>query len=683
MSTADEPLGPPLPPPVARPAAASRAPRADPGTAAAARPPAAAEPDSETAAAQTPRSARADLFRQLAAWPVATAGAALIAWSYSIAATSAAANQRQFAVFWVGMLLVTVPTFVVAVAPRTPARTRLIWITAYALFTFVPKLLRNPSVPLYYDEVAHWRQTTGLAASGTLFQPNALINIIADFPGMHILTAAISDATGLSVWRSAEIVLLLAHVAALLGAVALGEAVFGSLRAGIVTGLIYSLNSSYLYFDTEFGYESLGIVYFIWCLACVAWMYRARTARRRAAWCATAAILACAAVPIHHLSSLFLLAALVFVTVAALLTRRGGNGGAERGVLWAKLGVAGLLAVVTGAWFTLAAPHTYAYLSPYFGGGLNQLSSLWSGNRSGGRSLYSASTVPRYEQVAAYAAPVIAGLFALAGVLAFLRRDRKPDPRPEFARWLPMRTGLSAFGLLYFVALPFILTSSGAEGARRSWGFTYLGLAVLITPVALRVLDSPRWRTEPRRRAVGAVAVCAGCVVLVGNVSAGLDEDYRFPGPYVYGSDTRAVTPELVAAADWLARNVPGQQLIVTDRYTGLVFVRQADSLTATPSAGFPAYNLFFYDTPPSANLVAELATSHYAYMIVDSRMAQNLPAQGEYFGPGEPARRVPASALDQYGRLPWTTRIYQSDHYSIYRFDFSAVGAQVTGGTP
>jgi hypothetical protein len=634
-------------------------------------------------------SARADLYWRLALWPAVTLGAVIVAWSYSIAATRDVDDARHYAVFWVGFLVVSVPTFVVGGSRRTRTGTRLAWLVGYAAFTFVPKLLRNPSLPLYYDEVAHWRQTVDLTAGGRLYQPNALIGIITDFPGLHIVTAAVGAATGLSTWRSAEIVLFAAHVTAMLGAVALGENVLGSLRAGAIVGLVYSLNSSFLYFDTEFGYESLGMVFFIWCLACVGGMYRARTRRGRLTWTAAAAILGVAIVPVHHLSSLFLLAALALVTAAALLTLLTRRGRAARGEaagpLWGKLLVAGLLALTIVVWFTLAAPHTVTYLSPYFGGGLGQLSRLWSGNGSG-RSLYSATSTPRYEQLCAFASPVVAGLLALAGVLAFLRRRWHPDPRPDFAVWTPMRTGLSAFGLLYFLALPLILTASGAEGARRSWGFSYLGLAILVAPVVLAVLDAPRRAVAPgpRRTASAAVAVvCAGCVVLIGNVSAGLDEDYRFPGPYVFGSDTRSVTPETVAAAQWLARSVGGRQMIVADRYAGLVFVRDAGASPATPSPGFPAYDLYFSVGRPSAALAAELATSHYAYMVIDDRMATQLPAQGEYTAPGEPNHPPAPGALNQYLDDPWTTLVYRSDHYSIYRFDFGAIDAHVTGSTP
>ena len=306
--------------------------------------------------------------------------------------------------------------------------------------------------------------------------------------------------------------------------------------------------------------------------------------------------------------------------------------------------------------------------------------------------MFNASTEPSYERLAAFASPLVIGILALGGLVTLRRRMREHGDWPQ-APWSPMRLGLSLFGLLYFPSVPFILVSTGAEGARRSWAFTYLGLAILVTPVVLALVDSTHWPT-PRgrgthrignRRIPAVVAILAACVLLVGNVAAGLDEAYRFPGPFVFGSDTRSITPELVGTADWFRANIGANQLIVTDRYTGLAFVREADAWTAAPSVGFPTYELYFHDGRPPGALVEELSSSHYAYLIVDRRMATELPAIGVFFEPDEPfayGGRDPVTVanLAQYATYPWTTLLYQSDDYDIYRFDFGAINAHVTG---
>ena len=612
-------------------------------------------------------------------WPLAVTGAILLTWSYSLAATRQEADQTHYAVFWAGMLLLTVPTIAVCCSRQAAPRMRLAWLLAYGVFTFLPKLLRDPSTPLFHDEVAHWRQTVNLVASGKPFQPDPLIGIISRYPGLHATVASVSATTGLNVWQSAQLLLVLAHVIALLGAYVLGEATLGSARAGAVVALFYSFNSSYLYFDTELGYESLAIPFFLWSLACVAKLHRAHDRKERIAWAAAAAVLGCAVAPIHPLTALILVLALSLVSAATLISRLRGN--TLPGTAAPTLVVTGAVAVAIVLWITAVAPGTVSYLSPYFGGGIGQLSGLFYGS-GGGRTLFSASTEPAYEQGAAFLCPAITAVLAFAAIANTWHKRKKPD-RP---RWGPMRLGLALFGLIYFPSLPFILVSTSAEGARRSWGFTYVALGVLITPTVLALVDSRRWRSIALQRAARTAAIVGACILLVGNTSAGLDEDYRFPGPFVYGSDTRSISTELIETADWFDQHIGNGELVVTDRYTGLEFVRDANAWTAAPSPGFPAYDLYYDVGKPSPDLIAELSTSHYAYFIVDRRMALQLPAIGVYFEPDEPfayasADPITTAALTQYEQYPWTTLIYQSDDYSIYRFDFDAVGAVVSGG--
>lgn len=602
-------------------------------------------------------------------WVGATVGGVLLAVSYSMAATRGV-DQGHFAVFWAGMLVVTIPTVAVVCSRLVADRTRLGWLAGYALFTYLPKLLRDPGGPLYHDEIAHWRQTVDLAATGHLFEPNATIGIIGRFPGLHIVVAAINRATGLPVWQSALLVLVLAHVLTVLGVATLGESVFGSMRAGAVVALIYVLNPSFLYFDSQFAYESLAMPLFVWCLAALSMAHHATRRRDRLGWTVVAAVIGALTVTVHHLTTLVLVAVVVAVTAATTLAARRGR--VPWHTVWCTLAVLAASAGSAVAWILLVAPETISYLNPYFGGGLSQLFHQFSG-AGGGRTLFHGSTEPAYERLAAFAVPAIVGGSA---VLAVVPRLRRPP-------WSPMRLGLAGFGLLYFPSVLFLLTTFGAEGARRSWAFTYLGLAVLVAPTVLAIWDRARWPDLARTVTSYAAVFALWSTALVGNVAAGLDESYRFPGPFVFGSDTRSLTPELLATASWFEQHLGRGVRIVTDRFTGLGFVLDADSWTASPSTGFPAYDLFFSDQPPSPMLVAELSSSNYRYLVVDRRVATALPAIGSYFESGEQDPAIQPGNIDRYENTPWTTKVFESDNYRIYRFDFNAIGDHLERTNP
>ena len=154
---------------------------------------------------------------------------------------------------------------------------------------------------------------------------------------------------------------------------------------------------------------------------------------------------------------------------------------------------------------------------------------------------------------------------------------------------------------------------------------------------------------------------------------------YRFPGPFLYGSDARSVTPELLGTSEWFsARFGPAttSSPTVTPAWCSR---RSACRTPADPSAGFPVYNLYLAKPrapikPPY--LLFELSTSRYMYLVVDARIAYDVPEIGVYFEPNEPSFLTKAGKSIFFGRLgkfntiPWMVKVYQSDNYSVYRLN-------------
>jgi hypothetical protein len=168
------------------------------------------------------------------------------------------------------------------------------------------------------------------------------------------------------------------------------------------------------------------------------------------------------------------------------------------------------------------------------------------------------------------------------------------------------------------------------------------------------------------------------------------NELYRFPGPYVYGSDTRSLNGELMQTVDWMKTTQGTGQNVVADRYTGLALASFGLEWPAEVSWAFPLWQLYFSVHLPSAALLQQIQHSHYRYLVIDKRMARYLPRVGVYFERGEPnaitrTTPPPAAALDKYETLPWVIKIYQSDNLEIYRFNLAALHVRpvsVSAGT-
>ncbi len=606
------------------------------------------------------------------------AGMAALVHSYLIAQTTLT-STAEFAWFWAGMILLELPLAVLIARRVTPPAARTALLTLYGGISYAPKLLRNPASPLYHDEFAHWRATYNILSTGKLFQPDPIIRVISRYPGLHATTAALVHATGLSIWQAATLLLVICHVSLVLGIATLAQSLGLSNRTASVVAVLYGLNSSFLYFDTQFAYESMAITLVVWALVAYVRAIRSQPGRGRAAWSVLTVMLGAGTIITHHLSMITL------VSMMALISATLSMAWLARGQGWVRTAVTSwgltlVTALVAGAWFRFVAPATFSYLSPYVRQGVDELLRVASGSGTA-RQLFGASLSPQWEQKSAYLVPVFALGLAIGGLL--LIRARIRDGSLPRGRRRALLIAFAGLGLVYFPSTVFILAPAGAEGARRSWAFTWIGLCLLAGPAVVWLVDwagrrSRRWlRTTMRSGLLAALAIA-----LVGGTAAGLNAAYRFPGPFLYGSDTRSVTPELLGTSEWFAARFGPRNNIVTDRFTGLVFGSFGVQNPADPSAGFPAYNLYLAKPraaikPPF--LLSELSTSRYIYLVVDARIAYDVPEIGVYFEPNEPSFLTKAGKSIFFGRLgkfntiPWMVKVYQSDNYSVYRLNYPA----------
>lgn len=154
--------------------AGPRAPRAHPAGRAKPR------PATPARAARAARAVRSPWFALACAGLVA--GAVTLSVAYAWAATHGA-GELQYHLFWAGELLFLVPAMVRLLSRRATRAERLGLLVMVGLFAFVPKLLRDPSMPLFQDELIHWHQAQMMFATGKVFVPNQLLGIVEYFPG--------------------------------------------------------------------------------------------------------------------------------------------------------------------------------------------------------------------------------------------------------------------------------------------------------------------------------------------------------------------------------------------------------------------------------------------------------------------------------------------------------------------
>lgn len=609
------------------------------------------------------------------------AGAALVIWALRKATTGDSLRSYD-PIFWAGMVL----AYLTVIWRAMTGRFGVLWVGLLGLFTVLPKFWMSRIGPIYYDETAHWALLKGVVSHGRLFQATPLLPIGQAYPGMESVAATIHWVSGLSAWHSALLLIAVVHCLLPVQIYYIARALPISHRWAVVAAIVYAANPSFIYEDVMFAYETFAILLMLTIVrlyveALADERDRSRTWRQSIAALLLIAVMSFGCVVTHHLTSL---TGVVLLLVAAFTLRTRAPDSAEGVGLdegprseqqtdsdarWRRLTVrwvpVATLAGFFGLWVALVVPETIPYLFPHVSrpfSGLLDLIGLGKG-KSVFRTLFSRSTIPGYEHALALAAPcLVAVALSFAAVGWFMRWRRTRQARRDLLWAIILAAG-------YLVSLPITLLPEGAAGAHRTWASTFVGVTLL--PATLAIVYAFEKRRLFVRRLTAVAGVLAVIALLIGNVAAGTPVDYRYPGPYEFGSDTRSVTSETLGLARWVRNHLPDQAHVVTDRFTAIALTDHSTAVTPLHVPGLPIGEIWYSPRPPTPTLLFTMQRHGDNYLAVDLRDGRYVPRLAELFIPGEPAR-VPRHNLTRLAHWPWLRLAYSSQHYRLYRINFN-----------
>jgi hypothetical protein len=619
------------------------------------------------------------------------AGAALILMALHHAAYLAEPDEAQFAMFWVGYLVGMVPLVILACASRIDGVTRACALAGIGLFGTIVRLLRIPAGqagPLSSDEFVHMRQVMETYLHGEVGHGSS---IFADFPGLHQTISAFVRLTGAPLWPSALAVVVLAHVLSVLAVYQLVRAVGASPVGAAVGAVVYTLNPNWASFDTSISYEPVALPLLLWGLAATVAASCAPT-RPGPRYIAVVVMVAAALPIIHHLSTIMLGVILALLIIAGVVHRvrlaMAKDRDAPREQLWPLLFAAACLGVSTTFWWSQIWDELVDYLGPSVKSGWNQLSHLGdlaSASRSAVRVPFTGSANPIYETVCGLLyPPLVLVLFLTSLAVLWVNRRRFGS-----AVW-----GFAALGTMFFLSLPMVLTNGGAEGAHRSWGTNFIGIAVVcglawssgVSSVAGRFGFLGRGIARLARPGIriGVLGVVL-IVMYLGDAALGTNIAARFPGSPQVGDDTRSVSREAGAVAAWMAAHAPEDTPVVADRWVGLQAGGWAGRMAPlTPSAAFPLWELYTRAEPVRLGVLRQVLDADVRYFVVDARMATTRPRMGFWFNGEEPGvggtRPFPQVAIDRFNCLPWLRATYAAGPLTVYQVDADVLRRTMAG---
>ncbi len=555
------------------------------------------------------------------------------------------------ALFWIGLTTMFAPAVAALMSRSMSRREALSIVVVVAFGLYCVKLLHAPTAFTAYDELLHYRTLDDLTQTGRLFTHNPLLPVSPYYPGLEIVTSMLMNATGLSAFAAARVVIGVARLLMTLSLFLFFERLAPSPQAAALGALLYAGEPTYLFFDSQFAYESLAVPLAVFCLFL---LDRALSEEGRDRHLLELLALGAglAVVVTHHVTWFVLTSALLVWTALALALRLRrkepipGHG-------W----VAPLLAVAGAAWMLMVARVTIGYLGPHIVSSFREILSLIA-REGGGRKLFqttSGNMAPLLERLVGIGSQgIIVSIipFALYG----LWKGRKRDALLLFL----------VLGTLSYPAVTLLrLTWHGGEIARRAAAFLFVPLAIALA------FGVERIRAMAARLRPEIVLVPALAVVFAGGVIAGTAPPERLPRPYEAGSWQASVADQGAAAAEW-ARTVlgPGNR-IAADSVNTVLLGSYGRQRVVTSDDDVSTCELFL-ETPFGDHHRQILGRGDVRYMLVDRRIAGAIPAAGYFYQKWERdviyyGSTVPTATLEQLDGVTGASRVFDSGDIQLY----------------
>ncbi len=554
--------------------------------------------------------------------------------------------------FWVGMLVLFLPTAYRLLLSRPTRSERIALVTLLGISFYLAQFLEYPLYLAGHDSFSHWRTAQDIAATGHLFQHNPLLPISALYPGLEIINSALTSLTGLPVFWAGFLEIGVAETIFVLSLYLLYERLSALPRTASLATLLYLANSAFMFFDTQFSYESLALPLATFVLYTMSMQRYAPACRSRSLTLLTIGGIAAVSVT-HHVTSFILAICLLGWTLIHTLQHHSQR---ETG---SPAGVASIALALSVAWIFYTKGIVIGYLVPHFNSTFQQIVQVLSGHNPPRQLFHAGSSyvTPLWERVLAIGSLglLVAGL--PFGLLQIKRRYGASA----------LTLVLACAALSYPISQAFRLTSAGAESAVRTTEFLFLGLAFVL---AVSITEHWNIKLPPRRAYV--LMLSALTIIFLGQVVLGSEPAWAsFPGPYLVAADQRSIEPEGITAAKWARIHLGSGNRVAADRINTLLMATYGYQQAFTSVGGPLPVEPIFVARSLNAGVMSIMRTDRIQYVVVDQRLSTSLPWVGTYFDDSPTKNPVtkPLSltVLTKFDHVQYVNRVFDSGDIVIY----------------
>ncbi len=568
-----------------------------------------------------------------------------------------ASGSLSAPLWYLTLCLIYVPSAALIMSSRLGDRAR-VWFTLYmALALLATRFVLYPDQFAYHDELINYRVLLSILSTHHLFTPNSLLPDTADYPGMQVATAGLHQLTGMSPHLAGVVVLFVVRVVLTLTIVKVIERITGSVPAGCLAAAIYATNPQYVFFNSQFSYQSVALPLAFFAVYVVS--VRRQPGHLLSIVPGAAVVLAVTAS--HHLTSLALVIVLWAWYLGTLVTRR-------RVTNLLPLAVVSVL--IVAAWTWMARAVIVPYISEITRNNVTTIVHLVTGGAS--HTFFSDAAGdknPLWEEVVSLVSVLLIACTLVPSLLLAVIKHRLLSAAALV---------LFAIAAIYPAVPAGHLASVTAEISDRAAGFVFLGLGYIVAAWWLR--DAPFHRHARTSRFTVARrpwVIVAGLTVCFvgGTVLTGPNWIYG-PGRYLVSADNRSVDQLALQAAYWEGRYLPPGGRTYADRVNGSLAVVYGNQHVLTSlgdgiSQGSVSNLLLNPDSDAGTN-TALACDIHLRYLIADRRLSTSLPHLGIYVDNGEfqyGVRTSPPipSALRKFDRIKGSQILFDNGAIRVY----------------
>ena len=574
--------------------------------------------------------------------------------------------------FLSGLLVIFVPNLLRLLSASPSRLERMCLLCGLGMSIYLVRFMISPLHFSEYDEFLNWRTADAILRTGHLFTKNPVLPVGPYYPGLQIVTNAVSSISGLDTFHAGIAVVSAARLLMLLSLFLLYEQLSGSSRMAGIATTIYMLNPHFLFFDSIFSYESMALplaTFMFYILVRYQSQslvrYQSQSANKNYHWAIFAACFVLLVVTVtHHMTDYVFDALLLLWAVLSLFQASSRHMRRMRRNLVA-IAFFGILLSLAYAFLNPGNP-VWQYLSAYFGSAFNELGQIIAGS-STARSLFASTSgaqIPVWDRLLITTSVAIIVLGLPFGLLSLWKQHRHNA--------LAVMLGIAAFA--YPITQVFRFTDFGSDITDRSSAFLFLSVAYVLT-----ILITHFWPTRKLSWKATAPVAFALILVFLGGVILDSGPGWRaLPGPYEVIADERSIEPEGIQAAQWSLNYLGPDKRMVADRINQVLMLTYGYQYVVTSEGDQVDIAPLFFSSQFNSEDTAILRSGRVSYLVVDLRLSTGLPVQGFYYENFEPGAYhytspISSVALTKFNAVPQINRLFDSGNIVIY--DVGAIG--------